>query len=1225
MPRQELANTFSDGLMMDLNPINTPKSVLTDCLNGTYITYNGNEFVLQNDMGNYKLKNCKLPTNFIPVGVKGYADILYIVSYNPFTKEVEIGSYPAPQSIFSAGDTESEFTDDDLSPFKWEDGINEYEYPTIIKEQKKPLFIFTDTNEETFKLYPGDEFKFTADKTGLKPLEYYYQHLNFYVIDEDNKLYDLDDTLIYNIADNGTVSLVSNDMRKVFWETPGWLAAQYDLYVPDKFNLNLRSLNVPEFLLLNSNEPTTQAEGDVPLDKKEPAGNQFKVSMDLSSQITITDLLFQAELNKPVNVNTNGSYQDLYVRYLIKTADPTSTPNDQKSDYGLFQGITYTEEGKTESTDIITTDGTETNENGTYSYFDIHVWPHNYQDDVITAFNNIRPIWFYEKPSYDPETETFDVLNYKGVVEITAYPIIKQHTNKQILKFTQFSTTQRFPLNTLKNSKDIFVANSIYKWSVDNDSCTVSFNIDGPFINASDITGRYEIYRINLFNTAEWPNLNKTPDLDNPESYSKWTNTKVFKLTTEEITNDENESWTNDSWGTGLHYTELTNQKKLLMCKGNISNLVLYGQNTLNIDWNNSNEIILNGYQNRYTNPDFDSSTAVNSTTNKGYVDDSNYDGSESSTKTINFSKEGGIYIFRVILEQNGSTLNTTDKILIPSEVFNEWFGSIDNYDNIYLNQWIERYKNFLNISTIELFNAKVNIYKSNSQRLNNEIVKLNNKNLPRDYNNYQSVLKTFTDITGSNHLSKTQYSQTWPVSIDYIKLIDSINLNTNYSSSKLNGNLWNSKIASIFVLKQSGQEICQIQNIEENIFKLVSFISLEEQQIIYNGSTSKIKEKTSERLFPTTSQMNYVSISSDLENVNTTNPRNKHYTQWNYRNNITTSETPIGNGVWTYKNGITYPNNSYFGDPLSCFGTKYHVNVARFRIKSLAHVNKGWSCALCYGGGGGDLNTGKIINYGEQSSDSWYNNGNSRFLVFRAANKASNTDYNGICIVDFGNNSTQHSAALSILSRLYLNTYGNDINIYAIKITNTLSLNNKNSYTINKIDLKNTINLLRVDDIFLTYSSKMQEVDNININSNLLLNSTEDFNNITEQYNLSTNQLLLEFNWTQNEDYNTVYLHFNSELEEYNAETDRQISSSTEQLEEITLSGEDTLGISQSIIKKLTGQNGEKLTIDNVAWDNNTGSYMIMYNSRDGHSGTNPTDHTGKTYESFIEEFTTS
>ena len=42
-------NTFSDGLITDLNPLSTPNTVLTNCLNGTIITYNGNEFTLQND------------------------------------------------------------------------------------------------------------------------------------------------------------------------------------------------------------------------------------------------------------------------------------------------------------------------------------------------------------------------------------------------------------------------------------------------------------------------------------------------------------------------------------------------------------------------------------------------------------------------------------------------------------------------------------------------------------------------------------------------------------------------------------------------------------------------------------------------------------------------------------------------------------------------------------------------------------------------------------------------------------------------------------------------------------------------------------------------------------------------------------------------------------------------------------------------------------------------
>ena len=49
--KKEAINTFGEGIIMDLNPLTTPSNVLTNALNATIITYNGNEFVLQNDMG----------------------------------------------------------------------------------------------------------------------------------------------------------------------------------------------------------------------------------------------------------------------------------------------------------------------------------------------------------------------------------------------------------------------------------------------------------------------------------------------------------------------------------------------------------------------------------------------------------------------------------------------------------------------------------------------------------------------------------------------------------------------------------------------------------------------------------------------------------------------------------------------------------------------------------------------------------------------------------------------------------------------------------------------------------------------------------------------------------------------------------------------------------------------------------------------------------------------
>lgn len=802
MARQECNNIFSDGLIMDLNPINTPKSVLTDCLNGTYITYNGNEFVLQNDMGNYKLKNCKLPTNFIPVGVKGYGDILYIVSYNPITNETEIGSYPAPQSIFTTGDSEALLAPEgDLTPFI----INgEAEYPEIIRTDKKPIFIFSGgTEEDTYKLNPGDEFKFTGS---IDVPTFKYQHLNFYVIDEDNKLYDIDDTQIYGESGN----LVSQNMRKVFWETPGWLAAQYDLYVPDKFNLNLRSLNVPEFLLISDDEEVdTQANSS--LADREPGANQFKVSMNLSSQTIITDLLFQNELNKDYG---SGPFKDLYIRYLIRTA------NDE-SDYGSFQGIID------ETTNEEYENGTPS---GNYTYFDIPVYKHNYQDDIITAYNNIQPIWFFDNP--DKTAEGFDVANYKGVVELTAYPIIKH--GGSTLKYTQFSTTQRFPLNTLKNSSDITIADSIYKWSVDDDSCTISFNINGPFINASDITGKYEIYRINLFDyTDQLPSKNTKPDLDNPNPESK-SNFKIGEDNTiltvdsdgnpasfEFIESNKNPKTKIDTLDTSL----FTEQRKLLMCEGDLSNLVLYGQNTINVDWSSSNEYKLINYKNVYTNPNYNPDEEINEDTNPGYLEDTSFVGynkeyPDNSEKTINFSKEGGIYIFRVILEQSEKQLYTSEKVLIPSQVFNDYFGSVDNYLNditsaMWTGQWMEYVSQPLMINDLQVdFNTEEEITEATTwdefvlryglKEAPIELVyKLNANGILTDEVDWEKTIVNGMKETSGNTYQWLSTPATFRYLVDIAKLNPQITLRDGITSiNKLEGNLWNPILIGNTVLK---------------------------------------------------------------------------------------------------------------------------------------------------------------------------------------------------------------------------------------------------------------------------------------------------------------------------------------------------------------------------------------------------------------------------------------
>lgn len=189
--RQTQANTFSDGLNMDLHPLTTPNTILTDCINGTMITYNDNEFVLQNERGNTKIDNAQLSPGFIPVGMKEHNGILYIVSHNPQTKESEIGTYPSPNKIQEHGvnlifegnvEIKSNYTDFDQN-------IKYYDYNTIVTNQDNytcssshnPLvvlehFILNKTGEVTKTKLIGIEgtetYRFTHEEEGTLGYRY---------------------------------------------------------------------------------------------------------------------------------------------------------------------------------------------------------------------------------------------------------------------------------------------------------------------------------------------------------------------------------------------------------------------------------------------------------------------------------------------------------------------------------------------------------------------------------------------------------------------------------------------------------------------------------------------------------------------------------------------------------------------------------------------------------------------------------------------------------------------------------------------------------------------------------------------------------------------------------------------------------------------------------------------------------------------------------------------
>jgi hypothetical protein len=225
-------NQFNGGMIKDIEPLMVPNTVMTDCLNGTLITYNGNEFALQNDMGNYGFKNGALSNGFVPVGMKEHQGVLYIISYNPIDDKVEIGSFPSQQTIFTPIVDNKDATIEDII-------IDKTSLYKDLEGETKIILLSKDPN---FYLNPGDKYLLIYEnldeysfKEALEQLNNkYYRHLVPYILTDENKLYNIDGLLELQV-DKSTTN--RSDWIPVSWDIPGWLAVKFSITVPEQFNI----------------------------------------------------------------------------------------------------------------------------------------------------------------------------------------------------------------------------------------------------------------------------------------------------------------------------------------------------------------------------------------------------------------------------------------------------------------------------------------------------------------------------------------------------------------------------------------------------------------------------------------------------------------------------------------------------------------------------------------------------------------------------------------------------------------------------------------------------------------------------------------------------------------------------------------------------------------------------------------------------------------------------
>lgn len=140
------ANTFNKGLQLDVHPLSTPNDVMTSCLNGTLLTYNGNEFMLQTDMGNGRVETAYLPEGYVPLGIVEFGGVIYVASYNPFIDKSQIGSFPSPERNISTEELNRNVVSISNADF----GFNNRNNGASVFYVQKNLY------EE--KLTPGDKF-----------------------------------------------------------------------------------------------------------------------------------------------------------------------------------------------------------------------------------------------------------------------------------------------------------------------------------------------------------------------------------------------------------------------------------------------------------------------------------------------------------------------------------------------------------------------------------------------------------------------------------------------------------------------------------------------------------------------------------------------------------------------------------------------------------------------------------------------------------------------------------------------------------------------------------------------------------------------------------------------------------------------------------------------------------------------------------------------------------
>lgn len=316
--QKEAINTFSEGLITDISPVSSQNNTLSYCLNGTFITYNGNEFILQNEMGNSKIEYAKLPNGYVPIGIKEHGGIIYVASYNPISKKGQIGSFPSPQRNFTPDEnetnnslTKSSFINNNYNPDENET-VNSY------NPVKIPL------NIDGSVLNIGDEFAIQISKGStytdsifkiiqdIVPNETGLIKLKLATLSKNGELIYIDSTITPKTSQ---LNINNNSVQISYWAT-----------INEDINESLNRYNVRSSGQLFVIAELQVLDSYVLTLTKEIENNTYKCTFD--NEVTNSDLWKYLKLVYSENGGTPTT------KYIIKSNDSisfeisTNDPND---------------------------------------------------------------------------------------------------------------------------------------------------------------------------------------------------------------------------------------------------------------------------------------------------------------------------------------------------------------------------------------------------------------------------------------------------------------------------------------------------------------------------------------------------------------------------------------------------------------------------------------------------------------------------------------------------------------------------------------------------------------------------------------------------------------------------------------------------------------------------------------------------------------------------------